>query len=199
MMREISPDPELARLLADFGRRGGVLDFVFLQSEKEMPPPEPHRAAALAGMAAIDRRLETYAEATTSTQYPIEIFYRVTWDAARLTGEQIPFETFWGSDDATPTQTSQTSWTIPNVDGYKTAFFLPPYPLRGSEQEHQQLFASINAFLLGPNPNACEIFSWGTDWSNYFDAGKEWWGAFFWTLREPDADVFTVIGASSTD
>ena len=40
---------------------------------------------------------------------------------------------------------------------------------------------------------------WGTDWSNYFDAGKEGWGTFFWTIRRPGSDFITVIGASTTD
>ena len=196
---EIEPAPELARLLREFGACGGVLDYVFLRCRATGRPEELHRSVAVAGMAAIDRRLERYAISHATAQYPINIFYRATWDAARLVGEQVPFEMFWGNDDAAAKPTGRNSWSIPNVDGYKTAFFQPPYPLRGTEQEHEQLFAHIGFLLFGPDPRACEIFSWGTDWSNYFDAGKEWWGAFFWTLRQPEADVFTVIGASTTD
>lgn len=198
-MQEISPIPGLSELLVEYRQRGGVLDYVFLQSEKEMPVPELHRAAALAGMAAIDQRLERWAISQASGQYSIEIFYRVTWDEGRLIGQQISSDEFGGSADQAPGWLPSGSNWIPNVDGYKTAFLYPPYPLRGSDQENQQLFANINAFTLGPDPQVCEIFSWGTDWSNYFDAGKEWWGAFFWTLRQSESDVFIVIGASTTD
>jgi hypothetical protein len=190
-MREVPPSPELERLLADFGNRGGVLEFVFLQAQQELPASELHRAAALAGMAAIDRFYEEHARRYA---VPLDARFRITWDATRLVGEHVSFETFWGTDDEVI-----RSGVVPNVNGYKTAFFLPPYNMRGDEQEKQQLFAHINALTLGPDPSACEIFSWGTDWSNYFDAGKEWWGTFFWTLRQPGSDLFTVIGASSTD
>lgn len=184
----IEPDSELARLIREFVSLGGVLDYVFLCYESDESPEAIHRSVALAGMAAIDRRLEEYALSMTA-HAPIEHFFRVTWDATRLVGVPVPFEMFWGTDEA----------DLGNVDGYRPAFFHTPHGIGGSEQEIQQLFASINVFVLGPDPRACEIFSWGTDWSNYFYAGKEWWGAFFWTLRQPGSDIFTVIGASTTD
>jgi len=60
-MREFPPEPELADLLAKYEESGGVLDYVFLESEAEGSPEQLHRAAALAGMATIDRRLEQWA------------------------------------------------------------------------------------------------------------------------------------------
>ncbi len=44
-----------------------------------------------------------------------------------------------------------------------------------------------------------EIYSWSDDWSNYFNAGKEWWGTFFWTILNRKQKTITVIGGSSTD
>ena len=111
----------------------------------------------------------------------------------------MSFTTFWGTDDMKPKPIGQHAWSIPNVDGYKTAFFHPPYGLCGSDHEKECLFDGINAFILGSNPTDCEIFSWSTDWSNYFDAGKEWWGAFYWTVCATGSDSIVVIGASSTD
>lgn len=198
-MQEMPPNTELAGLLADYDSRGGVLDYVFLQADLEMPPLQFHKAAAVAGMAAIDRRLEQWAVAHASKELPIERFCRVTWDETKLTGEQVSFETFWGTDDVRPKPSGTKSWSIPLVDGYKTAFFHPPYSLSGSDEEKEALFTQIGSFVLGPDPHGCEFFSWSTEWSNYFDSGKEWWGAFFWTLRSPASDVVVVIGASSTD
>jgi hypothetical protein len=43
------------------------------------------------------------------------------------------------------------------------------------------------------------IHRWPTDWSSYFGAGHEWWGAFYWTVEDSENGWITVIGASSTD
>jgi hypothetical protein len=88
---------------------------------------------------------------------------------------------------------------IPERDGYKSAFFFPPYLLRGSRREREELFAKINRYVLGSDPQRAEIFSWSTDWSSYFEAGHEWWGAHYWTIRPAGAAYIVVIGASSTD
>ncbi|MEZ4369625.1 MAG: hypothetical protein R3B07_02340 [Polyangiaceae bacterium] len=43
------------------------------------------------------------------------------------------------------------------------------------------------------------IHEWSTDWSNFFDAGREWWGTFCWTIEDPLRKWTTAILASSTD
>jgi hypothetical protein len=43
------------------------------------------------------------------------------------------------------------------------------------------------------------IHRWTMDWSNYFQPGLEWWGAFFWTVEDTKNGWVTVIGASTTD
>jgi hypothetical protein len=198
-MREVTPEPELAALLTKYGADGGVLDFVFLEAETEGPPEQLHREAALAGMAAIDRRLEHWAIGHESEEYPLERFFRVRWDEAKLAGEQVSLSTFWGSDGVEPKRIGESAWLIPSVDGYKSGFFHPPHGLRGSSQEQVELFAGIGRLVLGEEPARAEIFSWSTDWSNYFEAGREWWGAFYWTIRPAGARRFAVVGASSTD
>lgn len=42
-------------------------------------------------------------------------------------------------------------------------------------------------------------YEWSDDWSNFFDAGKEWWGCFFWTIYNKQTHTIIVIGASATD
>lgn len=198
-MRSEAADPELDSLLARFDAAGGVLDYVFVGQAGDGLPHARHRAAALAGMAEIDRRLEQWAVQNTSAKYPIEMFYRVRWDESKLTGEPMSFQTFWGTDDVAPKPLGDRAWSIPNVDGYKTAFFHPPYSLRGSAAEMVDLFAGINKYVLGADPERAEIFSWSTNWSNYFEAGHEWWGAFYWTICTADTHLLAVVGASSTD
>jgi hypothetical protein len=181
---EVAPDEGLTALLERLDAIGGVLDYVALRASAEVASPASHRAAALAGIAEIGRRLG---------------WARLQWDESKLSGEPVSFTTFWGTDDVRPKPLGQNGWSIPNVDGYKTAFFHPPYRLLCSDGESEQLFDKINAFVLGSAPAGCEIFSWSTAWSNYFDAGKEWWGAFYWTVRPAKSDRLYVIGASSTD
>jgi hypothetical protein len=192
-------EPNLTALLAKYKTLGGVLDYVILEIQSEDEPDHCHRAAALAGIEAIDHRLEQWAISRASKEYPIELFFRVRWDITKLIGERVPFSVFWGTDDVEPKPINDRAWTIPNVDGYKTAFFHPPYGLQGPASEKMELFTEINRFLFGETPQRAEIFSWSTDWSNYFNAGHEWWGAFFWTIRSVGSPQVVVIGASSTD
>ena len=198
-MQNEASDPELRSHLARFDAAGGVLDYVFLKGGITGPPLARHRAAAIAGMAEIDRRLERWAVRHASTKHPIEMFFRVRWDEAILIGQPVSFTTFWGTDDVEPEPISERAWSIPEVDGYKTAFFLPPHTLRGSTSEKIDLFININKHVLGADPERAEIFSWSTDWSNYFEAGLEWWGAFYWTIRPSGSQRMVVVGASSTD
>jgi len=194
-MRSRAVDPELDSLLARFDAAGGVLDYVFLKQKDAAS----HRAAVLAGMAEIDRRLEQWAVQKSSADLPIETFFRVRCDETKLTGEQVSFAKFWGTDDVEPQPVGDRAWSIPNIDGYKTAFFHPPYGLRGSSSEKHELFARINRFVLGTEPERAEIYSWSTDWSNYFEAGHEWWGAYYWTIRPADSERMVVVAGSSTD
>jgi hypothetical protein len=150
-------------------------------------------------MAEIDHRLEQWAVQNRSAKYPIEMFFRLRWDEAKLTGEPVSLSAFWGTDDVEPKPIGDRAWSIPNIDGYKTAFFHPPYGLQGSPTEKAELFASINGYVLGADPERAEIFSWSTDWSNYFEAGQEWWGAFYWTIHPANLQRMVVVAASSTD
>lgn len=105
---------------------------------------------------------------------------------------------FWGNDDA------ETKWKDgvgfgPIVDGYKTAFFQPPHGLALSLDEQIELFNQLNLQLWNGDLSDCSIYSWSTDWSNYFDGGHEWWGAFWWTVYSPQTRLLSVIGASATD
>ena len=82
------------------------------------------------------------------------------------------------------------------------AFIDPPYGSRGDEA----LFAEFCA-VIGLTPNAV-VLDWvgdptlepeRSDWSNYFDAGKEWWGVWCATIWNPATRTLAAIAASSTD
>ena len=43
------------------------------------------------------------------------------------------------------------------------------------------------------------VHRWSDDWSNFFDAGKEWWGNYYWTVYNKRNNTIIVLGASETD
>lgn len=86
------------------------------------------------------------------------------------------------------------AFSIPNPTPYWYAFFEPPYGTRYLKQD----FIDFNRILF-PNVDKCEVFRWNDDFSDYFDAGKEWWGTGLWTIFDCSAKTIVVIGASLTD
>ena len=196
---EVVPEPAFLALLAEYDAVGGVLDFIFLEAEREDLPERLHREAALAAMAAIDRHREQWAARLASNESPVEVSYRIHWDEIKLIGRQVSLAEFWGADDVELKPLGNNAWSLPTVDGYKTAFFHPPHSLQGSVEDTAKLFAAINHYVLGDDPERAVIFSWSTDWSDYFQAGHEWWGAFYWTVRPVGSPRFVVVAASTTD
>jgi len=47
--------------------------------------------------------------------------------------------------------------------------------------------------------NELTIYSWDTNCSVVFNAGKEWWGSYFWTIYNPKKKWYIGIIASETD
>ncbi len=62
---------------------------------------------------------------------------------------------------------------------------LNPYPIRNNEVVHVDKLA---------------FREWTTDgYAGWFNAGREWWGTFLWTIAWPERGVLVGITASSTD
>jgi len=198
-MRLLDPDDGLAFLLAAYEKAGGVLHYVLVEVDTDLSGELLHRRAAVLGMAAIDVRIEEQFRSCAPNGQLSESRFRVLWDETKARGELIPFVEFWGTDDIEPQPISASASALPERDGYKPAFFHPPYPLGIGLTAAKALFKEINRLLLGEVPDQNEIYAWSTDWSNYFDDGLEWWGAFYWTIRPPGSQRLVVIGASATD
>ena len=60
-------------------------------------------------------------------------------------------------------------------------------------------FEKINNILFPNGAKPLEVYEWTTDWSNYFDAGHEWWGAACWSVYDSSLNRYVVIMASTTD
>jgi len=59
----------------------------------------------------------------------------------------------------------------------------------------------LNEYLLFSQFNEEDfiIYSWSDDWSNFFDAGQDWWGTFYWTVYNKKNNTIIVLGASESD
>lgn len=78
---------------------------------------------------------------------------------------------------------------------YRKAFLNPPIPNGYTDKD----FAKVNAALFPNGTEGLEVYEWSTDWSEYFDEGHEWWGAFCLTVYDRTLERFAVIMASATD
>ncbi len=84
-------------------------------------------------------------------------------------------------------------------NGFTYAFLEPPYGLYGlSPYEKGKLFLETLTILFS-NINELVIYKWNTDFSPYFDPGREWWGCYFFTVYNPEKDIYIGITASQTD
>ena len=84
------------------------------------------------------------------------------------------------------------------VREYTYAFTNPPYGIRCADNDEKRAVCLQTMRRLFGDLSDFEVRKWSTDWSNYFEAGNEWWGAFLWTLISNDGRGWW-IGASSTD
>lgn len=93
--------------------------------------------------------------------------------------------------------------------GFFYALFMPPHDLRTPAGEaaithmlkdwRTRYFGELLHVQHMADAQALRVVRWSTDWSNYFEPGHEWWGAFCWTLHDSRSGQITVIKAASTD
>lgn len=102
---------------------------------------------------------------------------------------KLPTDSFYDNK-----QKRNRSYSVPKPMPYWFAFLEPPHgnPYQISD------FIRFNDILFS-DKEAVEVYSWNDDFSDYFDAGKEWWGTGLWTAFDASNGVVIVIGASLTD
>ena len=78
---------------------------------------------------------------------------------------------------------------------YWYAFLKPPHGTRYKPDD----FRKVNAALFPGGTDALEACEWTTDWSDYFDDGREWWGTACWSVYDARLNRYAVLFASATD
>jgi hypothetical protein len=105
--------------------------------------------------------------------------------------------------DGVKIQSGGVGIPLPGQGGqFARAFALPPYSLDARPREIQLLFDEILAHLL-PIDAPQRILDWTSpglaEVSPWFAAGMDWWGAFLFTIHQPDRGRLIAIAASATD
>ena len=60
-------------------------------------------------------------------------------------------------------------------------------------------FREVNGKLFPNGTDALDIYAWTTDWSDFFDAGHEWYGACCWSVYDKTGNRYVVMLVSATD
>lgn len=203
--------------------------FLETQDEMQITAEKVHHQAVVLAMDLVRARVDAWAEKTASEEsIPRSKIFQVQVDPRKqevMKGRRIDEREFLGSRyhhvrnglivrGESPLQNEfffhQDRFEPKNIlgrgtidngigTGYAYAFSDPPYGIRLRSKEIAALFTKVNNYLLGGISKQSIIFKWPTDWSNYFDAGHEWWGSFLWSFANPGDSRIIVILASSTD
>ena len=90
---------------------------------------------------------------------------------------------------------------VPNDENFGTTV---PYwyalmePLHGRRNKPED-FKKVNEVLFPNGTDALDINEWTTDWSEFFDAGHEWYGACCWSVYDKTLNRYVVMLVSATD
>ena len=90
---------------------------------------------------------------------------------------------------------------VPNDENFGTTV---PYwyalmePVHGRRNKPED-FKKVNEVLFPNGTDALDINEWTTDWSEFFDAGHEWYGACCWSAYDKSLNRYVVMLVSATD
>ena len=71
-------------------------------------------------------------------------------------------------------------------------------PVHGRRNKPED-FKKVNEVLFPNGTDALDIYEWTTDWSDYYDAGHEWYGACCWSIYDKTLGRYRVMLVSATD
>ncbi len=183
---------ECAIALEKYESTVGVINVEVFKAPDDLEPEALHRQATLQAHELLQAELRS--EPVALARIPVTEFLGVI---STNVGVFDRPETFLEAKAHALATTG--SFSMSPGDGFVYAFSDTPYGLGLSSSEAQGLFDAICEGLFGNFKDDLEIQKWSNDWSSYFDAGHEWWGAFWWTIHNRTRKTVVVVSASSTD
>lgn len=90
---------------------------------------------------------------------------------------------------------------VPNDENFGTTV---PYwyalmePIHGRRNKPED-FKKVNEVLFPNGTDALDVYEWTTDWSDFFDAGHEWYGACCWSVYDRTLNRYVIMLVSATD
>ena len=202
-MRELTQDPFYELLREEYDRC--VIDYCLLDDDFPYRGMRSHREAVLFAMLKmIERYLRDQRESEEKWADKIkDDFFPWSIDFGKAEAHRIDPEEFLFVP--TIVRRIQGGSAIydrrdPDVDAgeqipYWYAFLEPPQWTDATPDG----FRRANDALFPKGTDELDVYEWTTDWSNYFDAGREWWGTACWSVYDMRSDRFVVLFASATD
>lgn len=117
----------------------------------------------------LDLQVFFYCPNIVKTDYYVNVFYDAEWK---------PNDENFGT-------------TVP----YWYALMEPVHGRRNKPED----FKKVNKVLFPNGTDALDIYEWTTDWSDFFDAGHEWYGACCWSVYDKTLKRYVVMLVSATD
>ena len=221
--------PKFIEKYKAYEREGGMIDFRIFQldTEQEDTPYQKHLAVAQQTLISVAEEVNTRLDRIAAKSkinrkklFTMDYDFGVLKDSDKeislqdfmgwqyeevsgriiLSGGKLRNWYFYYDDKEVPEKAVAMAEEDREKIGFVYAFLDPPYSFMCGKT----IFEKGNFFLdfcrlLFTDISQIEVYMWSTDSSNYFDAGKEWWGAFFWTVYNPYQDWYIGIIASTTD
>ena len=202
-MHELTQDPFYELIDKEYDRC--VIDYCLIVPDAPYRGIRSHREAVLFAMLKVIERYladQRASEEKWAEEVAVD-FFPWSLDFGKAEARQIDPEEFLFVP--TVVRKIKGGATIydrkdPDVDAgeqipYWYAFLEPPQWFDATPED----FARVNGVLFPNGADALEVYEWTTDWSNYFDAGHEWWGTACWSAYDKYLNRFTVLFASATD
>ena len=221
--------PKFIKKYKAYEREGGMIDFRIFQldTEQEDTPYQKHLAVAQQTLISVAEEVNTRLDRISAKSkinrkklFTMDYDFRVLKDSGKeisvqdfmgwqyeevsgriiLSGEKLYNQYFYYDDKEVPEKALAMTEEDLKKEAFTYAFFQPPYSfmITKSNFEKGNFFLDF-CRLLFTDISQIEVYRWSMYSSNYFDAGKEWWGAFFWTVYNPYWDRYIGILASTTD
>jgi hypothetical protein len=198
---------ETEQLLLRFEHYGGVVDFCIFRVVGIRSTSEGHLEVARTAIRSdLLSLVDSHQVSTFSFFGPYFDFNSkrpiLRGRRGRSIGNVIVYDQEFYFDEEETVENALTVRSIGDyvTQGYTDAFLRPPYPFGGSLTNFEigSFFLEFNSTILG-DLDTMLIYEWSTEFSDYFEDGKEWWGSFFWTVYNAEKDWFVSILASTTD